>query len=126
MEKNQSFMSVANRGTLAGIAEVLGRTFCGEPQVLIALIPCNNLHPPELVFIANTGVVHGLREGRRCCSNSCSSTSCVRALSFSLDRGHCGTQMASLESQSRWAISNLIVDPRIEGDLEEFLGSPWT
>jgi hypothetical protein len=61
-----------------------------------------------------------------CCNRSCSSTNCVRALSFSLDRGHCGTQKATLESQSRWAISNLIVDPRIEGDLEEFLGSPWT
>jgi hypothetical protein len=57
--------------------------------------------------------------GQRCCSNSCSSTSCVRALSFSLDRGHCGTQMASLESQSRQGILNLTVAPRIGGDLEE-------
>ena len=99
-----------------------GSPLCGEPQthmvLLIALRSCNNLHPAEVFFIVNTGSFHGLWEGQRC-SNSCSSTSCVRALSFSLDRGHCGTQMASLESQSRQGVLNLTVAPRIGGNLEE-------
>lgn len=122
MEKKQSFMSIASRGTLAGMAEIWGSPLCGEPQIrmvlLIALKSCNSLHPPERFFIANTGVFHGLREGRMCRRDSCSSTSSLRALSFSLDRGHCGTQTASSESQSRQGVLNLTVAPRIGGDLE--------
>ena len=64
MEKKQSFMSIANRGTLVGMAEIWGSPLCGEPQtlmvLLIALRSCNNLCPSELFFIANTGVFHGL------------------------------------------------------------------
>ena len=56
MEKMQSFKSIANSGTLAGMAEMWGSPLCGEPQtlmvLLIALRSCNNLHPPELFFKA--------------------------------------------------------------------------
>jgi hypothetical protein len=56
MEKKQSFMSIANRETLAGMSEMWDSPLCGEPQthmvLLIALRSCNNLHPPELFFIA--------------------------------------------------------------------------
>lgn len=52
-------------------------------------------------------------------STSCYSTSCVGALSFSLNRGHCGTQTALLESQSRQGVLNLTVVLRIRGDLED-------
>jgi hypothetical protein len=31
--------------------------------LLIALRPCNNLHPPEVLFIVKTGVFHALQEG---------------------------------------------------------------
>lgn len=54
-----------------------------------------------------------------CYSRSCFSTSWVRALSFSLDRGHCGTQMASLVNHPRQGVLNLTVAPRTGGDLEE-------
>ena len=49
MEKKQSFMSIDNRGTLVGMAEIWGSPLCGEPQthmvLLIALKPYNSLHP---------------------------------------------------------------------------------
>ena len=52
--EKQSFMSIANRGTLAEMAEMWGSPLCGEPQtctvLLIVLRSCNNLHPPELFF----------------------------------------------------------------------------
>ena len=104
-----------------------GSPLCGEPQtcmvLLIVLRSCNNLQPtllhPEVFFIENTGVFHGLQEGWRCCSNSCFSTSCMRALSFSLDRGHCATQIASSESQSRQGVLNLTVTPIIGGNLQK-------
>jgi hypothetical protein len=45
----QSFMSIADRETLAGVAEMWGSPLCGEPQthmvLLIALKPYNSLHP---------------------------------------------------------------------------------
>lgn len=48
-EKNHSFLSIANWGTLAGMAEMWGSPLCGEPQthmvLLIALKPYNSLHP---------------------------------------------------------------------------------
>lgn len=80
-------MSIANRGTLAGIAEMvlpLGRT----PDLnvfVIALKSCSSLHPLELFFMENTEVLHGLLGvgGQIDCSIDCS-ISCVRVLSFSL------------------------------------------
>jgi hypothetical protein len=73
-EKNHSFLSIANWGTLAGMAEMWGSPLCGEPQthmaLLIALRSCIYLHPLELLFIANTRVFYGLTcvlLGEKCC-----------------------------------------------------------
>jgi hypothetical protein len=38
---------------------------------------------------------------------------------LSLDRDHCGTQVASLENQSRQGVSKLTMALRIGGNLEE-------
>ena len=34
----QSFMSIANRGTMAGMAEIWGSPLCGEPQTHMVLL----------------------------------------------------------------------------------------
>lgn len=72
-----------------------GNLICGDSQTHMVLLPLNLV------------------------TTALNSTSCVGALSFPLDRGHCGTQMASLESQPRQGVLNLTVALRIGGDLEE-------
>jgi hypothetical protein len=48
-KKSSLFISIANKGTLAGMAEIWSSALCGEPQtnmvLLIGLKSCNNLHP---------------------------------------------------------------------------------
>jgi hypothetical protein len=43
----------------------------------------------------------------------------VKASSFSLDKGHCSTQIGSLKGQSRQGVSNLTMALRTGDHLEE-------
>ena len=123
-------MSISDRGTLARMAEMWSSPIWGELQIhsvlLIDLISSSSLHSLELFYIVSMGMFHGLQKLLLCCSRSCSSTRC--ALSISFDRGHCGTQIASLKSQSRQEVLDLTVALRIGGELEEgfrLLEAPW-
>lgn len=123
-EEKQSLISSTNRRTLAGMLGQGAASFGENPRTFRenlqgeALKSCNSLHPPEAFVMTNTGVFHRLREGRMCCSKSCSFTACMRASSFSLERGYHSTQMTSFESQSRQGVLKLIVALRIGGDME--------
>lgn len=65
IEKKQSLMSNAKRGTLVRMVETRGTLLWGPQNpkwvLFIALKSCSSLHPPEF-FIANTRVFHGLQE----------------------------------------------------------------
>jgi hypothetical protein len=54
MAKRQSYTSIANRGSLAWVAEMWGDPLWGDTQtwmiLLIALKSCSGLHSPELIL----------------------------------------------------------------------------